>query len=53
MSLDTDKARAAILQRIRTNQRRSGQPTEAERAQAEDYVVRHPAGPRPALTGDR
>jgi L-lactate dehydrogenase complex protein LldG len=52
MSLDTGKARAAILQRIRTNQRRSGPATEAERVMAEDYMARHPPGPRPALAGD-
>lgn len=49
---DTSKARAAILQRIRTNQRRSGPSTDAERAQADEYMARHPAGPRPVLTGD-
>ncbi|HET9023565.1 MAG TPA: lactate utilization protein [Burkholderiaceae bacterium] len=52
MSFDTSKSRAAILQRIRTNQRRSSAATDAERAQAEEYMVRHPAGPRPAITGD-
>jgi L-lactate dehydrogenase complex protein LldG len=52
MSLDTSKSRAAILQRIRTNQRRPGPSTDAERAQAEDYLARHPSGPRPAIAGD-
>jgi L-lactate dehydrogenase complex protein LldG len=52
MSFDTGKARAAILQRIRTNQRRSGPSTAAESAQAEDYLARHPAGPRPVLDED-
>ena len=52
MSFDTSKARAAILQRIRTNQRRPGPATDAERAQAEDYMARHPSGPRPAISGD-
>lgn len=52
MTVDTSKARAAILQRIRTNQRRSGPSTDAERGQAEEYVARHPAGPRPVLAGD-
>lgn len=46
------KARASILQRIRTNQRRSGPSTDAERAIADQYLAQHPAGPRPALTGD-
>lgn len=52
MSFDTSKSRAAILQRIRTNQRRPGPPTDAERTQAEDYLARHPVGPAPALSGD-
>jgi L-lactate dehydrogenase complex protein LldG len=52
MSPDTGKARAAILQRIRTNQGRSGPSTAAERALAEEYLARHPAGPRPELAGD-
>jgi L-lactate dehydrogenase complex protein LldG len=51
MSFDTSKARTAILQRIRTSQRRTA-ASEAERAVAEEYLARHPAGPRPALTGD-
>lgn len=52
MSFDTSRSRAAILQRIRTNQRRPGPATDAERVQAEEYLARHPAGPRPAITGD-
>lgn len=52
MNFDTGKARASILQRIRTNQRRTGPSTDAERALAEEYMARHPAGPRPVLTGD-
>ena len=52
MTVDTSKARAAILQRIRTNQRRSGASSDAERAAAEEYMARHPAGPRPVLSGD-
>jgi len=52
MTLDTSKARAAILQRIRTNQRRSGPANDAERALAEEYLARHPAGPRPVLGPD-
>ena len=53
MTFDTSKARAAILQRIRTNQRRSGSSAAAaERAPAEEYMARHPAGPRPVLGGD-
>ena len=52
MSFDTSKSRAAILQRIRTNQRRAGLASNAERAQAEDYIARHPAGPGPVISGD-
>lgn len=52
MSFETDKARAAILQRIRTNTRRPATGAPAEHAQAEEYMARHPAGPRPAITGD-
>lgn len=52
MTDDTSKARAAILQRIRTNQRRSGSSTDAERRMAEEYMARHPAGPRPVLGRD-
>ncbi len=52
MSFDTSRARAAIFQRIRVNQHRTGEPVAAERARAEDYLARHPAGPRPALEGD-
>jgi L-lactate dehydrogenase complex protein LldG len=52
MSFETPKARAAILQRIRTNQRRSGTASDAERAQAGEYLTRHPAGPQPVITGD-
>jgi L-lactate dehydrogenase complex protein LldG len=52
MSFDTAKARAAILQRIRTNQHRIGVPTAAEQAEADGYLAAHPPGPRPALTGD-
>jgi L-lactate dehydrogenase complex protein LldG len=52
MSFDTSKSRAAILQRIRTNQRRPAPAADAERAQAEDYMARHPSGPGPAISGD-
>jgi L-lactate dehydrogenase complex protein LldG len=52
MSLDTAKARASILQRIRTNQRRPAAAAPAERAAADEYVARHPAGPRPVMGGD-
>ena len=50
--LDTTKARAAIFSRIRTNQKRGPSITGDERAAADDYLRRHPAGPRPAIDGD-
>lgn len=48
MSLDTDRARAAIFERIRANQRRdeSARPIDAQAAR--DYLTAHPAGPRPS-----
>lgn len=52
MSFDTSRARAAIFKRIRINQHRTGEPVATERALAEDYLARHPAGPRPAIDGD-
>jgi L-lactate dehydrogenase complex protein LldG len=52
VSFDTSRARAAIFKRIRINQHRTGEPVAAERALAEDYLARHPAGPRPAIEGD-
>lgn len=47
--MDTSAARRNILARIRSAQGRRGAPTDAERAAAEDYLTRHPAGPRPPL----
>jgi len=52
VSFDTSRARAAIFKRIRINQHRTGEPVATERALAEDYLARHPAGPRPAIDGD-
>jgi L-lactate dehydrogenase complex protein LldG len=52
VSFDTRRARAAIFRRIRVNQHRLAEPVAAERALAEDYLARHPPGPRPALEGD-
>jgi L-lactate dehydrogenase complex protein LldG len=52
MSLDTSKARAAILHRIRTSQHRSSSGATAERARIDDYLTRHPAGPLPAAVAD-
>lgn len=48
----TSQARAAILARIRANQRRAPQPAESERAAVAEYLARHPAGPRPPIEGD-
>ncbi len=50
--LDTSAARAAILNRIRTAQRRPSTATAEELAAVEDYLSRHPQGPRPAIEGD-
>jgi L-lactate dehydrogenase complex protein LldG len=51
--VDTSAARRNILARIRTAQRRTGVATELERAAAEDYLARHPEGPRPDLPVSR
>lgn len=50
--LDTSAARAAILSRIRSSQRRAVKATAEELAAVEDYLARHPQGPRPAIEGD-
>ena len=47
--MDTSAARRNILARIRSAQGRPAAPTDAERAAADDYLARHPAGPRPEL----
>jgi L-lactate dehydrogenase complex protein LldG len=49
---DTSAARAAILQRIRSAQRRPATASAEELAAVEDYLARHPQGPRPAIEGD-
>ncbi len=49
---DTSAARTAILNRIRTAQRRPAAATAEELAAIEDYLTRHPQGPRPAIEGD-
>ncbi|MDR5878589.1 lactate utilization protein C [Caballeronia sp. LZ032] len=51
--MDTSAARRTILARIRSAQGRHGEPTDAERAAAQEYVERHPAGPRPPLPQTR
>ncbi len=50
--LDTSAARAAIFNRIRAAQRRPVQASAEEVAAVEDYIARHPEGPRPAIDGD-
>lgn len=50
--MDTSVARRNIMGRIRAAQRRSAQPGAVERDAADDYLKRHPAGPRPDLDGD-
>jgi L-lactate dehydrogenase complex protein LldG len=50
--IDTSTARAAILGRIRAAQRRPARATAEELASMQDYLVRHPQGPRPTIEGD-
>jgi L-lactate dehydrogenase complex protein LldG len=50
--MDTSAARAAIFNRIRAAQRRPATATAEELAAVEDYLARHPEGPRPAIEGD-
>ena len=52
MSFDTSKARAEILRRIRTAQKREA-PSAHDLKAAEDYLAAHPAGPLPASYADR
>ncbi|MDR5772199.1 MULTISPECIES: lactate utilization protein C [unclassified Caballeronia] len=51
--MDTSAARRNILARICSAQGRRGEPTEAERVTANDYLTRHPEGPRPPLPDTR
>ncbi|MDR5786794.1 lactate utilization protein C [Caballeronia sp. LP003] len=51
--MDTSDGRRNILARIRSAQGRRGTATDAERAGADEYVERHPAGPRPPLPQTR
>jgi L-lactate dehydrogenase complex protein LldG len=50
--IDTSAARAAIFNRIRTAHRRPATATAEELAAVEDYLARHPQGPRPPIEGD-
>jgi len=52
MSFDTSKARAEILRRIRTAQKREA-PTAHDRTAADDYLAAHPPGPLPAPYANR
>lgn len=49
---DTAAARAAIFQRIRTAHRRPATATAEELAAVDEYLARHPQGPRPRIEGD-
>jgi L-lactate dehydrogenase complex protein LldG len=50
--MDTSIARRNILARIRAAQGREAEPTAPEREAAEDYLARHPQGPRPPMPED-
>ncbi|MDB5769794.1 MAG: lactate utilization protein [Burkholderia sp.] len=50
--MDTSAARRAIFSRIRKAQNRPDQPTQAERDAVQDYLQRHPVGPRPDIGQD-
>lgn len=51
MTLDTAKAREAIMQRIRANQRRPAAKSSGQ-AEIDAYLAQHPAGPRPVRPAD-
>ena len=52
MTLDTSKARASILQRIRAQQGRSAATAAREQAEIDAYIAQHPSGPRPVMPSD-
>jgi L-lactate dehydrogenase complex protein LldG len=52
MTLDSTKARASILQRIRARQGRNAVPDEREQAAIDTYIAQHPSGPRPTVPSD-
>jgi L-lactate dehydrogenase complex protein LldG len=52
MNFDATKAREEIIRRIRSAQKRDA-PGSKEQTIAEDYLARHPSGPRPAPYADR
>jgi L-lactate dehydrogenase complex protein LldG len=50
--MDTSAARRAIFQRIREAHGRPAEVTQAERDAVQDYLQRHPDGPRPDIGTD-
>ncbi|MDQ3189157.1 MAG: lactate utilization protein [Pseudomonadota bacterium] len=52
MTLDTARARASIMARIRVNHGRSRAPAAQEQDEIDAYVSQHPWGPRPVLPAD-
>lgn len=50
--MDTSAARRAIFSRIRRAQNRPAEPTAEERRKAQEYLQRHPGGPRPHIGAD-
>ncbi len=52
MTLDTSKARASILQRIRAKHGRPENPTDQEQVDIDRYLAQHPSGPRPVAPAD-
>lgn len=52
MTLDTTRARASILQRIRKKQGKPATPAAEEQADIDRYLAQHPSGPRPTVPID-
>ena len=50
--MDTSAARQAIFARIRAAHGRPAAPLVSEREAVQDYLQRHPSGPRPAMGAD-
>ena len=51
--MDTSAARLAIFSRIRKAQQRSAEPAQGELDAVQEYLRRHPSGPRPAIGPDK
>lgn len=51
--LDTGRARAAILSRIRSAQGRPGPASAADRQEIEEWIARRSVGPQPTVSPDR